>query len=287
MFVLKIVITFLCLALIEAFFSRGAWAWGPAIHTAISCSVLDNARQILPEIAAIIQNFSMEYIYGNLAADFFIGKGQKRKKGHSHNWETGFKLLSEAESEREASYAYGFLSHLAADVVAHNYFVPDYMNRLLMWKRVSHFYTEAVADKYTGPFYLKMAMSVLEMKDLGCDRMLKAAVIRNSHGLKAKKQIYTQSLKVSDYLYYNPQLSFVNSRTPERISVEYMTFMIGLAFRLVRDLLSYPDSSPCLDYDPIGEDNLRIAGRKGVISKIMHSGNSSCLFPVDEKLLNL
>lgn len=287
MCLIKIATSFFIILIIEAFFSREAWAWGPAIHTVISCSILDGVRQILPDIASILQNYSLEYIYGNLAADFFIGKGQKKKKGHSHNWETGFKILGEAGSEREAAYAYGFLSHLAADVVAHNYFVPDLIYRFLMWKRISHLYTEAVADKFVGPFYLKVARDILEMEQLECDKMLKAALIRNCHGLKAKRHIYTQSVKVSDYLYCIPQLSFVYDHSFYKVSHEYLIFMIGLSFRLVKDLLSYPDSSPCLFHDPIGADNLRLASQKGIISKILNPEQTTCRFPVDMELLKL
>lgn len=287
MFFVKVLSSFFAILIFEAIFSRGAWAWGPAIHTVISCSILDNARLILPDIAAIIQKFSLEYIYGNLAADFFIGKGQKKKEGHSHNWETGFKILNDAGSEREAAYGYGFLSHLAADVIAHNYYVPDLIYRFMMWKRISHLYTEAVADKFVGPYYLKVARDVLEMEQLECDGMLRAALIRNRHGLKTRRQIYTQSVRVSDYLYCVPQLSFMYDCYPFKISREYLIFMIGLSFRLVKDLLSYPDSSACLSHDPIGTENLRLAGKKGMISKFLNPENESCRFPVDKELLKL
>ncbi len=287
MFIFYIVSSSVLLFVLQAVFPENAFAWGPAIHTVISCSILDGLKFILPDIASVLRKYPLEYIYGNLAADFFIGKGNKRKEGHSHNWESGFNILGEASDERDTAYAYGFLSHLAADVVAHNYFVPDLIRRFLMLKKLGHIYSEAVADKFAGSFYLKMAGDVLSIKHLDCDKMLKAAVFANSNALKAKRHIYTKSVKVSDYLYCLPQVSFVYEHITYKIPEEYMVSMVDLSCKLVKDLLSYPESSPCLSHDPIGEDNLRKAGKNRLFSRFRNSDKHECHFPVDKELLKL
>ncbi len=287
MFIINIVVSFVAVFVLQMVFADNAFAWGPAIHTVISCSILDGLGNILPNIAAILRQYPLEYIYGNLAADFFIGKGNKRKEGHSHNWEAGFSILGEADSEKEAAYAYGFLSHLAADVVAHNYFVPDLIYRFIMLKKIGHFYSEAVADKSAGSFYLRMAADILSSKHLECDKMLKAAVLANSNGLKAKRRIFTQSVKVSDYLYDSPQFTFVYNYSRYKIPADYIESMISLSYRLVKDLLSHAGSSKCLSHDPIGEDNLRKASQNGLISRIRNSRKFESKFPVDKELLEL
>jgi hypothetical protein len=283
----KILIIFSVIILKELILSDGAFAWGPAVHTVISCNILGSCTQILPGIASILQSFSNEYIYGSISADFFIGKGQKKKKGHSHNWETGLKFLGDVNNEKEAAYAYGFLSHLAADVVAHNYFVPDLVHRVSKWKRLGHIYSEAVADKFVDPLYLKIAKDVLAMNHIDFDNLLKSAVIKNSYGLKTKKRIFTQSVKISDYLYCLPVFSDMERNSPYNLEDNYMAFMIELSFRLVKDLLSYPDSSTCLSHDPIGSDNLRLAGSKSLFSRFFNNGNPSYHFPIAKDLLEL
>lgn len=287
MFFINIAVSFVVIFVLQIVFVDNAFAWGPAIHTVISCSILDSLGNILPNIAAILKQFPLEYIYGNMAADFFIGKGNKRKEGHSHNWEAGFSILGDSESEREAAYAYGFLSHLAADVVAHNYFVPDLIYRFIMLKKLGHFYSEAVADKSAGSFYLKMAADILSKKHLECDKMLKAAVLANSNGLKAKRHIFTQSVKVSDYLYDSPQFTFIYNHLRYKIPVDYIESMMTLSYKLVKDLLSNTSSSKCLSHDPIGEDNLKRASQNGLMSRIRNSRRYECKFPVDKELLEL
>ena len=38
------------------------------------------------------------------------------------------------------AYSLGYLSHLAADITAHNYYVPNLMNKTLKGGRLSHVY---------------------------------------------------------------------------------------------------------------------------------------------------
>jgi len=284
MFFVKILVILFIITLKEWMFSDGAWAWGPAVHTVISCNILEAGSQILPAIASVIQAFPSEYIYGAISADFFLGKGVKKKKGHSHNWETGFMLLEKANGDKEAAYAYGFLSHLAADVVAHNYFVPGLIHRASRWKRIGHLYSESVADKFVDPFYLKIAKEILAMEHLDYDKVLRSSAVRSGHGLRAKKHIFTQSLRISAYLYC---LDNGERSLPFNMDDEHIAFMIDLSFRLVRDVLSYPDSSACLFYDPIGSENLRLASRNGILSKLFPIRQASFQFPIARELLEL
>ncbi|MFH1488022.1 MAG: zinc dependent phospholipase C family protein, partial [Pseudomonadota bacterium] len=250
------------------FFSGEAWAWGPAIHTVIACKILSESVQLLPAIAEVIRAFPLEYLYGSLAADFFVGKGQKKKKGHSHSWETAHRFMKEAVDDQEAAYAWGFFSHLAADVIAHNYFVPKLIQEASSSKRVGHIYWEARADYTIEPAYIKIARDVLSMDHLGCDDLLRSAVGKRKKGLRARKSIFTQSVKLTDYLRSSPSFSLVYQGSRYRISEEYITFMVHLSYRLVRDILKHPVSSTCLSYDPIGSRNLRLAGRFSVLSKV-------------------
>ena len=84
---------------------ENALAWGPGVHTMIGLSSLNEVSLLLPSIARMITSFPLEYLYGSLAADFFIGKSRRKKRGNPHNWEGGFRFLREASDDREASYA--------------------------------------------------------------------------------------------------------------------------------------------------------------------------------------
>lgn len=287
MFLSKILVILFISLILELVFACGAWAWGPAIHTAIGLRVLDEIAYILPSIARIIQAYPLQYLYGSLAADFFVGKGQKKKEGHSHNWETGFKFFDETANASEAAYAYGFLSHLAADVIAHNYFVPELVRVASTWKRMGHIYWEARADHSVGASYTRIAKDLLSMEDLGCDDLLKAAVRTSRNGFRTRKHLFTQTVRLSDFLSCSQPMGLVNRGFRYRISEKYLVFMFDLAYRLVKDLLTHPGSSPCLSYDPIGSKNLRLAGSHGVFSRLFRIPRPTHKFPVDQELLKL
>ena len=143
---MKLFIAFMTLA-IAAFIPAEALAWGPGVHLALGNSVLANLGAMPPLIAGLLARHHDAFLYGCLSADIFIGKGTNFKPGHSHNWVTGFKLLNSANDPRVLSYAYGYLTHLAADVVAHNYFVPNTLWTMPSGGKLSHVYVEAQADR--------------------------------------------------------------------------------------------------------------------------------------------
>ncbi|MBU2498619.1 MAG: zinc dependent phospholipase C family protein, partial [Proteobacteria bacterium] len=271
----------------EFVLSGVVWAWGPAIHMAVACKTMGDLTGIVPTIAEIIRTFPLEYMYGSLSADFFVGKGQKKKEGHSHNWRTAYRLLDEARDDQETAYAYGFFSHLAADVIAHNYFVPNLIHQVSTWKRAGHLYWEAKADHSFGAVYMRVARDVLSMKQLGCDDLLKSAVGKGRNGLKAKRHIFTQTVKLSDFFYGTQPLALVNRGSRYRISPEYLSSMVSLSSRLVTDTLTHPESSPCLSYDPIGSKNLKLAGQHAILTRFFDFPRRSYLFSVDQELLEV
>ena len=97
-----------------------------------------------------------------------------KKSGRAHSWKGGFRFLNEAVDDQEMAYAYGFLSHLAADVVAHNFFVPNLTNEYRALRKKSHLYWEIRADYLVGQEYTKIARDVLAMDHRACDNLLKA-----------------------------------------------------------------------------------------------------------------
>ena len=207
--------------------------------------------------------------------------------GHLHNWEGGFKLLTGADDDRAAAYAYGFLSHLAADVVAHNFFIPNLINAYPTGRRLGHLYWEIKADHLVGPGYMKIAQDVLSMDHRGCDELLNLITRKRGNGLKAKKLLFTQSVKFSDYLYTTQHMFFPEKGFRSKFFYQYLGFMIDLSCRLVRDLLEHPESSRCLLYDPLGKRNLRLVKRKWLFPGLSNTPHPMQRFPVDQELFEL
>ncbi len=101
-----------------------AHAWGPLAHLNFSAQALQALGSAQPSLRQLLQDFGNEFLYGSLAADIVVGKNMARYLYHCHNWRVGFNVFKHARAGGEQSFALGFLSHLSADTVAHNYFVP-------------------------------------------------------------------------------------------------------------------------------------------------------------------
>jgi hypothetical protein len=105
-------------------FPSDAQAWGPLAHLNFSAQALQALGTVQPSVRQILQDFGNEFLYGSLAADIVVGKNMARYLYHCHNWRVGFNVFKHAKAGAEQAFALGFLSHLAADTVAHNYYVP-------------------------------------------------------------------------------------------------------------------------------------------------------------------
>ena len=245
---------------------KSALAWGPAVHTVTALSLLSDTSMICAGIASILSAFPREYLYGCLAADFFIGKGQRKTSKHPHNWQGGFRFLRESANDREKAFAYGFLSHLAADVVAHNLCMPQLISSSTGAMPMGHLYWEMETDHLVGPAYLKFARQVLTGDHPDCDDLLHVISSKKKNGVKAKKRLYAQTVKFTDYYYTTRDLFFAGKTVPLQDVSEYLSYMVALSSRLVKEFLKDPWSSKCLSYDPMGRHMLRLARRKRVLT---------------------
>jgi hypothetical protein len=126
--------------------TESALAWGPATHVAFGDAMLGRLGLLPAAIAAILARHRLAYLYGNIAADVVFAKRWSRVKQFCHHWSTAFRLLDSAQEERGASFAYGYLSHLAADTVAHGKYVPRQIAVSNCSMNFGHFYWELRAD---------------------------------------------------------------------------------------------------------------------------------------------
>jgi len=123
-----------------------AYAWGPAMHVALGNSVLGQLALVPAGIATILARHALAYLYGNIAADIVFAKRLSRVKQFCHHWSTGLAVLNSARDDRAKAFAYGYLSHLAADTVAHGKFVPRQITLSDCSVNFGHFYWELRAD---------------------------------------------------------------------------------------------------------------------------------------------
>ncbi len=163
---------FFLVAILLIFIPNSAFAWGPGVHIGVSLSIIDS---IDPQSAYIILSNINEYLYGSLAPDFIIGKKYSSSNKHSHNWDIGFKLLENASFDKNRAFAFGYLSHLASDAVAHSIMVPNLTDSCIH-KNGKHIYLEMFADALCQKRYKDLAKKILTKYNKKLDNQFKEKV---------------------------------------------------------------------------------------------------------------
>ncbi len=108
--------------------------------------MLEHLSLLPAAVAAILARHRIAYLYGNIAADIVFAKRLSRIKQFCHHWSTAFRLLDSARDDQAKAFAQGYLSHLAADSVAHGKYVPRQIVMSGCSVNFGHFYWELRAD---------------------------------------------------------------------------------------------------------------------------------------------
>jgi hypothetical protein len=238
-----------------------AWAWGPLAHLNFSAQALSQAGAFQPSIRTLLQEYGNEFLYGSLAADIVVGKNMARYLYHCHNWRVGFNVLSKARAGGERAFAFGFLAHLAADTVAHNYYVP--------WKTVASFHKASTGHAYWELRYDQrmdrrlsaVARRVSTRRIRGHDAFLRAHLAGASVIPFGVSRRLFSSLLASARLGRFQNVSRL-ALAPERnllLEPDLIEETNGLAVRAILGMLDEGERSQAARADATGARNIRLA----------------------------
>jgi hypothetical protein len=154
---------------------------------------------------------------------------------------------------------------LAADVVAHNYYVPDVMARTAIPGNLAHVYVEMQADSHlTGGHTQKGRLSRPSQRMV--DRSLVAALDKNPFSYLCRKRVFGGSVRLSRLRGWNRSLRFAQRLLPLPNGQQPVENMFELSLRAVLDVLHSPEESILRNFDPIGSVNLARAKRRRATS---------------------
>jgi len=123
-----------------------ALAFGPVAHVDMGLQILAHAAVAGTLVGRVIQRHRDAFLRGTVDPDRVLAKNLAPYERHTHNWDRVLGLLDGARSDRERAAFLGQVCHLAADVVAHNYFVPAKMAESFRFPMARHAYWEMRFD---------------------------------------------------------------------------------------------------------------------------------------------
>lgn len=150
----------------------GAFAWGAATHVQLASDLMQQLWILPASVAGLLSRHAWSYFYGNVAADVVLAKKLSRIKQICHHWSTGLSILQNAQTDEDRAFGYGYLSHLAADTVAHNKFLPHQFAISRTTLNFGHLYWEMRADSHVDPVAWQRLRSTLRRTYPGAHLLL-------------------------------------------------------------------------------------------------------------------
>lgn len=244
-----------------ALFPSDAFAWTPGTHVYLGDAVLRSLAMLPPNIAGLLGAFPYDFLYGSIAADTSIAKKYAAVGRHSHSWTVGFDILDRARDDALRAFSYGYLAHLAADVVAHNAFVPYQLAITSSTTGLGHSYWETRFETHLGEWAPRRARELILLdhsrSDGHLDRILSPTIFSTS----TNRRIFRGMVVAADMESWQRVFQLMLERSRWGLANDQVASHLTLSFDYVMDLLMRLDSSDPMKFDPAGHDRLRMAKR--------------------------
>lgn len=239
-----------------------AFAWGPLAHLHFSQGALSDLSMLSPALRIVLGNFASEFLYGSLAGDIIVGKNLAEYGVHSHNWKVGFRVLDRARTDEQKAFSLGFLSHLAVDTVAHNYYVPYKTVQGYGVRASGHAYWELRYDQRLPADLWKLARHVSQRQFREHDDHLEEC-LADSYVIpfNVSKKLFGGMVHAARLKKWQKMSEVIAGEKNLLLHSEEIGETRNLAVGNVVDMLRHADNAKCVQVDPTGERNLHVAGR--------------------------
>jgi hypothetical protein len=258
--------------------------WGPGVHLHIANKILENEEFEDNEFLKINREF---FLYGSVSPDITLGKKYiKDIDKHCHKWETAKKILENSKNDREKSIALGYITHLASDVIAHNFYIPK---GLMVSRGLKNFTHTAMEIKVDMIFYKEtenLIRDILKGDFSKEDIFIKNNISKALLPFALNRKIFEISLRTSKsrnlYRAFNVFSSYENWIIENKKNI---TEYHEISYNLAVDILKNKENSIVMKYDPNGE--IHINSAKNIKKEYIAMGIEGCnksLYKIPEEL---
>jgi hypothetical protein len=252
----------LALALIAlVLFPHDAWAWSPGTHIYLGQSVLANLQLLPGVIAEILHAHPFDFLYGSIAADTSFAKKYAPVGRHSHSWHVGQEIEDLAPTPALRAFGLGYLAHLAADVVAHNHFVPRQLALTSSTRALGHSYWEARFDIVVGDHYARLARDVIGLEHGASDEHLDRILSPTIFSVRTNRRLFRGMVQVTEMQSWTRVVRLAAEASRWNLEAPVVERHMALAYDYVMDLLIAGDAAIARRSDPSGHDALTAAKR--------------------------
>ncbi len=247
--------------LLLAVLPSDAFAWTPGTHIFLAESVLANLKQLPPAVADLLRALPYDYLYGNVAADTSIAKKYAPVGRHCHSWHVGWEIHELADTDALRAFALGYLSHLAADTVAHNFFVPHQLVVTSRTIALGHSYWESRFETHLGDPYARTAMDIVRLDHSSADAHLDRILAPTIFSVRTSRRLFRGMVGVTETQSWQRAFKLLAEKSRWDLTNDTIDVHMSMAFQLVMETLAGTTGSVAQQLDPSGESSLQLAKR--------------------------
>jgi hypothetical protein len=254
-----------------------ALAWGGGIHLMLGAGVLANPSVLPTSLAALLALYPRDFLYGCIAADITLGKKFTHYLLNCHRWGIGQKILKKASTDAQRACAYGYLCHLAADTVAHNYYVPYKIIRSFATVTMKHAYWEMRFETVVDKHIWELANEVCRADQQANDKLLRSVLAPTIFSFGTNKRIFNSIMMLSRLEKWQKVMKTLSDNSRYQLAESDRDEYLKLTEEAVYGFLQNPLDSEILLSDPTGEralamaeavrKNLRLLYRSGKLTR--------------------
>ena len=237
------------------------FAWTPGTHIHIGEAVLRSLTLLPAGTAALLRTYPQDFLYGSIAADTSMAKKYAPAGRHCHSWAVGFEIYERARDEALRTFALGYLSHLAADVVAHNFFVPRQLTVTSSTSTVGHSYWESRFETHLGDAAARRARDVILLDHSRADAHLDDILSPTIFSTSTNRRLFRGMVHVTDSESWQRIYRIMAENSRWGLTRPEVEVHLTRSFDYVIDLLAHLDRSESYQFDPSGDEALRLAKR--------------------------
>jgi Zinc dependent phospholipase C len=250
-----------CLAIVlVALLPDPAWAWGPATHVYLGSALLDSLHLVPEAVRVLVSAHPFDFLYGNLAADISLAKKYVPEGRHCHHWPIGEEIYSTAPNDRLRAMSLGYLCHLAADTIAHNFFVPRQLVLTSSTAGLGHSYWEARMDTHLDERYRRLARHVVMEHDHSeADALFDKVLSATLFTFRTNRRIFRGMIRFQDNDRWQTVFGTMLARSRWDLSDAAVVGYLERSFDYLVDYLDRRGAAICASLDPVGDRNLSMA----------------------------
>lgn len=236
-----------------------ALAWGPATHLELAVRLLGNLSQLPGATAALLAAHPLDYCYGTIAADIVAAKRFAHYLHHCHRWTAGLEVLDSAEKPSQKAFAYGYLSHLAADVVAHNYFIPYKTILGFNARGRNHAFWEIRFDAFAPATVWKIPPQISREMHLDNDELLKKVISRQLFSFQTNKVFFNNVVLLGRFRRWHTLIAQTLAQSQPALEPDRVDHYKDLTHNAIVSVLCDREDAWCYRADPTGHQSLEAA----------------------------